>query len=246
MKPAEKGKVYLVGSGPGDPELLTVRAAGLLQTADVVLYDGLISAEVLNLVHQNAKITNVGKRCGRPKITQSGINSLMIDAAVAGNSVVRLKSGDPLVFGRAGEEIGALRDAGISFEVVPGVTAALAAGAALGLPLTDRASASKLIFCTGYQAADKTDSNPIWTGPLPEDATLVVYMPGRDLARIASELSSAGVRNDVPCCAISHVASPLQSYATCRLENFATLDCGPAPLLLLIGRAMEQLLSNQL
>lgn len=243
MRPAERGKVYLVGSGPGDPELLTVRAAGLLQTADAVLYDGLVSDEVLQLVHASAVLTNVGKRCGHPKITQTGINALMIEAAAAGQSVVRLKSGDPLVFGRAGEEIAALRQAGIPFEVVPGVTAALAAGAALQLPLTDRASASKLIFCTGYQAAGKADQTPIWTGPLPEDATLVVYMPGRDLGRIALDLATAGVKPDVPCCAISHAATERQNHAACRLANLAALHCGPAPLLLLIGRAMESVVN---
>ncbi|MCU1322700.1 MAG: uroporphyrin-III C-methyltransferase [Acidobacteriaceae bacterium] len=153
MRRAEKGKVYLVGSGPGDPELLAVCAVRLLETADVVFHDDLVSDEVLGLVHPSALVTSVGKRCGRPKITQAGINALMIESARAGRSVVRLKSGDPLIFGRAGEEIAALRGAEISFEVVPGVTAALAAGAMLGLPLTDRKSASKLIFFTGHHAA---------------------------------------------------------------------------------------------
>ena len=244
MRQAEKGKVYLVGSGPGDPELLTVRAVRLIETADVVFHDDLVPEEVLGLVQGSTLGTSVGKRCGRPRITQAGINALMIEAARAGRSVVRLKSGDPLVFGRAGEEIVALRGAGISFEVVPGVTAALAAGAMLGLPLTDRKSASKLIFCTGHHAADKADCTPIWSGPLPEDATLVVYMPGRDLGRIARELMAAGVKTDTPCCAVSHVATARQSYAACRLVDFAGLGCGPAPLLLLIGRAMESLLSE--
>lgn len=143
MTQAVKGTVYLVGAGPGDPELLTVRALRLLESADVVFHDDLVPDEVLALVHRHALITSVGKRCGRPRITQAGIHALMIDSAKAGQSVVRLKSGDPLVFGRAGEEIAALRSAGIPFEVVPGVTAAFAAGAALSLPLTDRKSASK-------------------------------------------------------------------------------------------------------
>ena len=201
MTVAEKGVVYLVGAGPGDPELLTVRAVRLLESADVVLHDDLVPAEVLALVHRHALVTSVGKRCGRPRITQAGIHALMVESARAGQSVVRLKSGDPLVFGRAGEEIAALRAACVRFEVVPGVTAAFAAGAALGLPLTDRKSASKLIFCTGHHA-DGKDSAPIWGGPLPEDATLVVYMPGRDLGRIARELRAAGLTEDVGCCAI--------------------------------------------
>ena len=235
--------VYLVGAGPGDPELLTVRALRLLETADVVLHDDLVPEEVLALVHRHALVTSVGKRCGRPRITQAGIHALMIESARAGQSVVRLKSGDPLVFGRAGEEIAALRAAGVPFEVVPGVTAAFAAGAALELPLTDRKSASKLIFCTGHHAAGK-DAAPMWSGPLPEDATLVVYMPGRDLGRIARELRAAGVAEDVACCAISHAATPRQSWVAARLDGLERMECGPAPVLLLVGRAMQGLLTG--
>jgi uroporphyrin-III C-methyltransferase len=246
MTAAQKGTVYLVGAGPGDPELLTLRALRLLETADVVLHDDLVPAEVLALIHCHALITSVGKRCGRPRITQAGIHGLMIDSARAGQSVVRLKSGDPLVFGRAGEEIAALRAAAIPFEVVPGVTAALAAGAMLGLPLTDRKSSSKLIFCTGHQAANKDDATPIWSGPLPADATLVVYMPGRDMSRIARELAAAGLGSDVACCAVSRAATAKQSYAAARLAELGGMECGPAPLLLLVGRAMEgMLLANQ-
>jgi uroporphyrin-III C-methyltransferase len=243
MTVAEKGVVYLVGAGPGDPELLTVRALRLLESADVVLHDDLVPAEVLALVHRHALVTSVGKRCGRPRITQAGIHALMVESARAGQSVVRLKSGDPLVFGRAGEEIAALRAAGVRFEVVPGVTAAFAAGAALGLPLTDRKSASKLIFCTGHHA-DGKDSAPIWSGPLPEDATLVVYMPGRDLGRIARELRAAGVAEDVACCAISHAATARQSWVAARLDGLGEMECGPAPVLLLVGRAMQGLLTG--
>jgi uroporphyrin-III C-methyltransferase len=242
MTTAKKGTVYLVGAGPGDPELLTVRALRLLESADVVFHDDLVPDEVLALVHRHALITSVGKRCGRPRITQQGIHTLMIESAYAGQSVVRLKSGDPLVFGRAGEELAALRAAKVPFEIVPGVTAALAAGAALALPLTDRKTASKLIFCTGHHASDKTEAPPIWSGPMPEDATLVIYMPGRDTGRIANELAAAGVASDMPCCAISHAATARQSHAASTLAEFPELQCGPAPLLLLIGRAMQSLL----
>ena len=241
---AEKGTVYLVGAGPGDPELLTLRALRLLEHADVIFHDDLVPDAILALAHPHALITSVGKRCGRPRITQQGIHTLLIESARAGQSVVRLKSGDPLVFGRAGEEIAALRAARVPFIIVPGVTAALAAGAALELPLTDRKTASKLIFVTGHHAADKTDHTPLWTGPLPQDATLIVYMPGRDTARLAAELLTSGVNSDTPCCAISHAATPRQSHAACRLESFAELACGPAPLLLLIGPAMESLLTS--
>lgn len=243
MTSAQKGTVYLVGAGPGDPELLTLKALRLLQTADVVFHDDLVPDETLALVSERALITSVGKRCGRPRITQAGIHSLLIESARAGQSVVRLKSGDPLVFGRAGEELAALRAAGIPFEIVPGVTAALAAGASLALPLTDRNSASKLIFATGHHAEGK-DAAPVWCGPLPEDATLVIYMPGRDLSRLAAELAAAGVAADVPCAAVSHAATPRQTHAATRLAEFATLECGPAPLLVMIGRAMEPLLAD--
>ncbi|MGA8940186.1 MAG: uroporphyrinogen-III C-methyltransferase [Acidobacteriaceae bacterium] len=243
MTSAEKGVVYLVGAGPGDPELLTMRAVRLLESADVVLHDDLVPAEVLALVHERALVTSVGKRCGRPRITQAGIHALMVESAKAGQSVVRLKSGDPLVFGRAGEEIAALRAAGVRFEVVPGVTAALAAGAALGLALTDRKSASKLVFATGHHA-DGKDAAPVWRGVLPEDATLVVYMPGRDLGRIARELRAAGVAEDVACCAISHAATVRQSWVATKLDGLDGLECGAAPVLLLVGRAMAPLVAG--
>jgi uroporphyrin-III C-methyltransferase len=244
MTTAKKGTVYLVGAGPGDPELLTLRALRLLESADVIFHDDLVPDEVLALAHRHALITSVGKRCGRPRITQEGIHTLMIGSARAGQSVVRLKSGDPLVFGRAGEELAALRSANVPFVIVPGVTAALAAGAALALPLTDRQTASKLIFCTGHHAAEKMDTLPIWAGPLPEDATLVIYMPGRDTSRVAKELAEAGVAADMPCCAISQAATPRQSYAASTLAEFPELLCGPAPLLLLVGRAMQSLLAR--
>ncbi|MGA7158508.1 MAG: uroporphyrinogen-III C-methyltransferase [Acidobacteriaceae bacterium] len=240
MTSAEKGVVYLVGAGPGDPELLTVKALRLLESADVVLHDDLVPAEVLALVHRHALVTSVGKRCGRPRITQAGICALMVASAKAGQSVVRLKSGDPLVFGRAGEEIAALRAAGVRLEVVPGVTAAFAAGAALQLPLTDRKSASKLVFATGHHA-DGKDAALIWRGELPEDATLVVYMPGRDLGRIARELHEAGVKGDVACAAVSHAATARQSWVAGRVDEMETMECGPAPVLLLVGRAMQGL-----
>lgn len=240
---AQQGTVYLVGAGPGDPELLTVRALRLLQSADVVFHDDLVPDEVLALAGPHTLVTSVGKRCGRPRITQAGIHALMIDAARAGQSVVRLKSGDPLVFGRAGEEIAALRGAGVPFEIVPGVTAALAAGASLALPLTDRASASKLVFATGHHASDK-DAAPLWVGALPHDVTLVIYMPGRDMARLASELHDAGLADDVPVCAVSHAATKRQSFVSCRLAGLSHLACGPAPLLVMVGRAMEATLRD--
>lgn len=241
---AQKGTVYLVGAGPGDPELLTRRALHLLESADVIFHDDLVPDEVLALAHPHARIASVGKRCGQPRITQVGIHALLIDAARAGESVVRLKSGDPLIFGRAGEEIAALRAADVPFEIVPGVTAALAAGASLALPLTDREHASKLIFLTGHHAPGKDDHRPVWSGALPADATLVVYMPGRDLGRLQHELLQAGMAANVLCCAVSQAATPHQSFVTAKLGDLHGMVFGLAPVLLLIGPAVSSLLRH--
>ncbi len=242
--PAQKGTVYLVGAGPGDPELMTVRAARLLATADVVLHDDLVPDEIIALANPHALVTSVGKRCGRPRITQAGIHELMIDSARRELSVVRLKSGDPLVFGRAAEELNALREAGIPAEVVPGVSAIFAAGAALQLPLTDRRTSSKLILIAGQHAADKSAPPPLWAGPLPEDATLAIYMPGRDLTALASELAANGVAADMPCVAISCAATPRQRADAATLQNFGLVEPGPAPVLVLVGRAMAPMLKK--
>ncbi len=142
------GKVYLVGAGPGDPELLTLKAARILALADVVLHDSLVSREVLAKVSPRASIIDVGKRCGRKLLTQDEINSLLVSYAASNEVVVRLKGGDPLIFGRAGEELEALRNASVEFEVVPGVTAAIGAAAAAGISLTDRRFASQILFST--------------------------------------------------------------------------------------------------
>ena len=242
---AVKGTVYLVGAGPGDPDLLTLKAARLLASADVVLHDDLVPDAIVAMANPHALITSVGKRCGRPRITQAGIHELMIDSACRNLSVVRLKSGDPLVFGRAAEELNALREAGSPAEVIPGVSAVFAAGATLQLPLTDRRTASKLILISGSHAADKENPLPMWQGPLPEDATLAIYMPGRDLAALTQDLRNHGVAADMPCVAISSAATPQQSATASTLKDFGSLQPGRAPLLILIGRAMAPMLQNK-
>jgi uroporphyrin-III C-methyltransferase len=228
---AEPGRVYLVGAGPGDPDLLTARAARLLATADVVLNDDLVPEKILTLAHPDALARNVGKRCGKKKITQAEINALMIEHARAGRSVVRLKSGDPLVFGRAAEEIDALRDADVSFEVVPGITAAFAAAASLGLSLTDRRASSSVQFSSGHHAT----GGP----PMIPDPTRVVYMPGRDLAPLAAEWRAQGLPADLPCAAISRAAQPDQRITLTTLAELHTIQPGPAPVLLLAGWVLK-------
>ena len=232
------GFVYLVGAGPGDPELLTLRAARLLATTQVVLPDDLVSDAVLALVNPAALIIPVGKRCGQPRITQDGIHALMLEHAHAGRTVVRLKSGDPLVFGRANEEIEALRAAGIPFEIVPGITAAFAVAASLKTPLTDRNSASKLILATAHHAAGKTE--PVaWQGAFPPQSTLVLYMPGRNFAMLTESLLSAGIPADTPVAAVSKASTPDEQVTTATLATLPDSNPGPAPLLLLIGRAIQ-------
>jgi uroporphyrin-III C-methyltransferase len=236
---ATPGVVYLVGAGPGDPELLTLRALHLLQTADVILPDDLVSDEVLALASPSALIIPVGKRCGQPRITQAGIHALMLEHAGAGRSVVRLKSGDPLVFGRAAEEIAALTEANIPFEIVPGITAAFAVAAALKTPLTDRGSASKLVFATAHHAADKLELTPKWEGAFPKDATLVVYMPGRRFRHLADELIASGIDAHTPCVAVSKASTPDEQVHRSTLAALEDGAVGPAPVVLLIGQAIQ-------
>jgi uroporphyrin-III C-methyltransferase len=240
-EPAERGRVYLVGAGPGDPGLITLRAARLLATADVILPDDLVSDEVLDLVSPTAEIVPVGKRCGQPRITQAGIHELMLHHAGLGRSVVRLKSGDPLVFGRAGEEIAALREAGIPFEIVSGITTAFAVAASLKTPLTDRAASSKLILATAHHAhsKDKLSLSPIWQGAFPPEATLILYMPGRNFAVLSADLIAAGIPPEAPCVAVSKASTADEHICQTTVAGLPHSEVGPAPLILLIGHAIQ-------
>ena len=236
---AQPGTVYLAGAGPGDPNLLTLRVVRLLETADVILPDDLVSEKILALAHVGAEITPVGKRCGQPRITQAEIHVLMLEAARAGKSVLRLKSGDPLIFGRAGEEIAALRGANIPFEIVPGITTAFAAAARLKTPLTDRSAASKLILATAHHAAGKLELTPKWTGAFPEDATLVIYMPGRKFRALAEDLMASGIDRATPCVAISKATTAEEQMYASTLAEIEDENVGPAPVILLVGYAIQ-------
>lgn len=227
MSAAEKGTVYLVGAGPGDPELLTLKAAALLRTADVIFHDDLVPAAVIALAGVHALVISVGKRCGVKRVQQFEINALMVEAARGGLSVVRLKCGDPLVFGRAAEEMDALRAADVPFEIVPGITAAFAAAAQIGCSLTDRRSASSVEFHTGHKAVDQHVSM--------HSPTRVVYMPGRSFQAYAEAQLRNGEDPATPCCVISRAAQPEQLVQWSRLGELSDLVAGPAPVLLLIG-----------
>jgi uroporphyrin-III C-methyltransferase len=231
MTRAEKGKVYLVGAGPGDPELLTVKASALLASADVVYHDDLVSREILQLAQANALVISVGKRCGPKHITQSEINQKLVDSARGGMSVVRLKSGDPLLFGRAAEEINALTAAAIPYEIVPGITAASAAAAALGRSLTARGAASSVVFLSGHHA-------PTANRDLPP--TRVVYMPGANLRAQAEEWLQNDESPDLPCVLISRISQPEESILRMPLRDLAAAVVPAAPALLIAGWAVAE------
>jgi uroporphyrin-III C-methyltransferase len=231
-----KGKVYLVGAGPGDPELLTLKALRLLRTADAVLYDDLVAPEILNLASPAARLQNVGKRSGEKKIRQEEINFLMVELAASGLQVVRLKSGDPLIFGRAGEEIDALRKAGIPCEIVPGVTSALGAAAAAQIPLTHRRTSHALVLITGHQAFESDTAD--WSKLVSSGATLAIYMPGKDHSEIAARLVSAGLTREVPCAIISRATTVHQQVHRTTIGELPRAPRLTSPTLLVVGEVV--------
>jgi uroporphyrin-III C-methyltransferase len=232
-----KGKVYLVGAGPGDPELLTVKALRLLKTADAVLHDDLVAPEILKLIPAAAQVHNVGKRCGKKKILQDEINFLMVALADSGLRVVRLKSGDPLIFGRAGEEIESLRRANIAFEIVPGVTSAMGAAAAAQIPLTHRRASSALVFLTAHQAPGSEAAN--WSKLAGSGATLVIYMPGQNYSEVAAKLKGAGLAAGTPCAVISRATTPQQQTHRSTIAELYRSPRLAAPTLLVVGEVVR-------
>ena len=207
---ARAGVVYLVGAGPGDPGLMTVRGTELLASADVILHDRLIPAEALRGAREDAEVAYVGKRPGQPELPQTEIERRMIDQARAGRSVVRLKGGDPFVFGRGGEEAEALAEAGIPFEVVPGVTAGVAAPAYAGIPLTHRDDASAVAFVAGHEDPSKDGSAIDWDSLARFPGTLVLYMGVKRVGEIVARLTGAGRRADEPAAVVERGTTPAQ------------------------------------
>ena len=208
------GRVSLVGAGPGDAELLTLKAVRALQAADVILFDELVPPEVLDLARREAKRMCVGKRGGRPSCRQEDINALMIRLARGGSRVVRLKGGDPMLFGRAGEEIAELGAAGVPIDIVPGITAALALAATLGVSLTHRDLAHSVRFVAGHGRHGDLPADLDWAGLADPETTLLVYMGGRTAGLLAARLLAEGLLPDTPACAVAALTRPEEARWT--------------------------------
>ena len=241
LKPSQsKGFVWLVGAGPGAPDLITVRALKLLQAAEAVVYDDLVNLELLQHCAPGCELHAVGKRAGCHNATQGEINALLVALAGAGRKVVRLKGGDPMIFGRAGEEIEALRSAGLPFEIVPGVTAATASSAVASLPLTHRDYSSAVVFVTGHQCAANTSALD-WGSLARLRATLCFYMGVRRLPEIARNLLNHGMPASMPIAVISEASLPTQKIIIGQLGDAEKLSAGLAgqPALVVIGEVVR-------
>jgi uroporphyrin-III C-methyltransferase len=240
----ETRNVFLVGAGPGDPELLTLKAIKVLRSADVVLHDDLVSAEVLALIPPQAQVINVGKRCGMKSTPQQAINRLLVQYGLMGLKVVRLKGGDAFIFGRGGEELEALRQAGIEVEIVPGITAALGAAAGVQIPLTHRDLSSTLILVTGSSRNAEHIAN--WPDALPSNATIVVYMPGHNLLSLQQRLLSSGVAPETPCAIISGATSEAEQVHLTVVANLFAAPRLSAPRLVVVGEVVRFAEARQL
>lgn len=241
MKDLPQGKVFLIGAGPGDPELLTLKALRLMQSADVVVFDRLVSDEIMALVPDTIRRIDVGKMPGCHKVTQDRINALLTDLARDGQTVVRLKGGDPLIFARGSEEAEVLRAAGISVTYVPGITAAQGAASSTGVPLTHRGLATGVRYVTGHRAKDaRLDLD--WASLASEDTTLVVYMGAANIAQIAFQLMRHGLPPALPVMAIAAATTPREQRILSTLGEIAAdvaMAEPEAPVLFVIGRVVS-------
>lgn len=232
--------VFLAGAGPGDPELLTLKTARLLGSAQVVLHDSLVGPDILSLINSAAEIVDVGKRCGQASTAQAEICRLLVEYARTGKLVVRLKGGDPVIFGRLTEEMEALSQAGIEFEVVPGITAASAAAADLRLSLTQRRIARSLHIITGHGAEHGLPAHN-WAALAQAGGTLAVYMGSKHLPGLVEKLLSAGTAPNLPAVAVESASLPDERVIRAALAQLpqAVAESAPTgPVLLLIGAAL--------
>ena len=234
------GRVALVGAGPGDAELITLKGARMLQTAEVVIYDNLVSTGILELISPTAERIFVGKMAGNHTMPQDDICQLLVDKALEGKFVVRLKGGDPFVFGRGGEEMDVLLAAGVPVEIVPGVTAALGAAASFGFPLTHRDHAQSCVFVTGHLKDHTVDLN--WQALAQPNQTIVIYMGITGLDTISSELQAAGLPGDTPAALIYRATWPNQQIypgTLATLPETARSHKVKPPALIVIGSVVR-------
>ncbi len=239
----ETGSVTLVGAGPGDPELLTLRAVRALQSADVILFDDLVSRDVLDFARREARKMLVGKTGFGPSCKQDDINALMVSLAKQGKRVVRLKGGDPLIFGRAAEEIDACKAANIALDVVPGITAAQGAASRLGLPLTDRKHARRLQYVTGHARSGGVPADIDWRSLADPATTTAIYMPARTLAALVEKATAEGLDPQTPAIAIARATRPDQvviSGPIGTLPERLVEAALPGPLLVMLGRILGE------
>jgi uroporphyrin-III C-methyltransferase len=236
--PRRAGAVWLVGAGPGDPELLTLKALKVLQAAEVVVHDGLVTDEILDLAPAQARRISVAKRKSRHSYSQDEINRMLVAFAREGLNVVRLKGGDPFIFGRGGEELEACRDAGIDCHVIPGVTAALAAGASAGAPLTHRGAAQAVTFVTGH-AANGKEPDLDWASLAKANHTVVIYMGLSQAAPIAARLMAAGRGGSTPALIVENASRADERRVVTTLAGLAAAAATlSGPALLIVGEAM--------
>jgi uroporphyrin-III C-methyltransferase/precorrin-2 dehydrogenase/sirohydrochlorin ferrochelatase len=241
---ADAGSVVLVGAGPGDPELLTLRAVRALQSADFILIDDLVSPQVLDFARREAKKMMVGKTGHGPACRQGEINDLMIKLAKSGKRVVRLKGGDPMIFGRAGEEIAVCRAAGIAVEVVPGISAAQGAAARLKVSLTHRADARRLQFITGHDRDGGLPADMDWSTIADPGATTIVYMPRKTLRELSARAIAEGLDPSTPAVAVTNATRPNEAVVQATIEDIcdkSEADTHRGPMLVMIGNALAQM-----
>ena len=243
----ENGSVTLVGAGPGDPELLTLRAVRALQSADVILFDDLVSRDVLDFARREARKLLVGKTGFGPSCKQDDINTLMVSLAKQGKRVIRLKGGDPLIFGRAAEEIDACKAADITADVVPGITAAQGAAARLGIPLTDRDNSRRLQYVTGHARSGKLPDDIDWRSLADPTTTTAIYMPVKTLEALVARATAEGLDPSTPSLAISRATRPDQQVVAAPIselpQRIAQSDL-PGPALVMLGHALERALMS--
>lgn len=241
MKDLATGKVFLVGAGPGDPELLTLKAFRLLREADVVVFDRLVSDEIMAMIPERTRRIDVGKMAGRHKVPQEGINALLVDLARDGQTVVRLKGGDPLIFGRGSEEAEVLRAAGVPVAYVPGITAAQGAAASTGVPLTHRGLATGVRYVTGHRAKDaRLDLD--WASLASEETTLVIYMGAANIAEISFQLMRHGLAAATPVMAVASATTPRETRIVSTLGGIAAAVAQSepdAPVLFVVGHVVS-------